>query len=681
MQQNSRKSLKPWAPQSAVEVVLAMATLLAVPPFVSYTYDNLAAHRYSIISGLAIFLTVLIYIAGRRLIRRRRKRIVKLKYFFPFATFKKRPKTFIPRTKEEDELQVFLERVRNEVKLSGGKPVAYIVGESGVGKSSLIASIKKKGNWPLNKPLTTGTLLTSINDEADRTHPAGEMIFIVDQLERFIGKAGAPALKKSLTKLRASLTTLFANVPDSLVLFVIRPEWHWYLGRLGKKFAPSRQNTFVLEGFDLQEGREMKDIKGRFKKIGVKRGVEKAVRKELSVAGRISPVQLGIVGATIEAEVKSQRRKSGEQRDRQWYEQTIGSTTKAMAKYRDRLVGESPNKRVTAKILLALSTRTRFRVTQSLSVLQYRLFENESTINECIKYLVKKRVVRKEDVNGEKELELSHDFIAALVQGMSSDAVTPRERDNVLFNFEPNRVLSKILNEERSRRLWVGIFGPFELACLVIGLSIALTRAFAFRWFPHIWMAPQYLPVKAAIFPEIDLAYLPIGVVNIAWLYYLITIYARLFGRLDEGRWGKFFSWAFMAVGIGCMFVAALCPITWVLGVGFIGLVFGIKLVSLGLNPRVSAASSRKEIRGIGGRTVLNLSAISLAGLAAMLAWTGSLTAPNGIADFATQSAAIASAFLLGVILLMPVHASPAATSELLGLLARSDEIGAVSGL
>jgi hypothetical protein len=653
----------------AFDILLALATLASLPAFARELYTLARAHSYAAIIGYAVFFLALGAVAIIRIYPRRGPSFPETKVFRPFLTPDDDDTVFVPRATEEEALWSLL--TRNAV--SPTDRILFLIGESGVGKSSLVSLALRDRASDRANHLPAMSIDHDLRSElADRrarpnSVPAHD-ILVVDQFEQFVAAAATdltPAHK--LETLAQLILELFGESPEYRLIIIVRPEWIWQLRHLGD-LAPTASNTLAVGGFERDSVGEIEKIMSKFIKVGVEVSVVAEVLEDLTNDNRISPVQLEIVGAMIEVEAKDAR----VPRDKEWYRGTLISASHAMAKYRDIAIKSAKDRRVAAKIMLALSTRTRFRVRRSDDELRARLFENDAVIKECLENLKGTKVVRVDDGG---KAELAHDFLASLVQGMSSDATTPRERDNVLFHFEPNRSgkLSRALTPERRRRKLIGPFGAFEATCLVIGLIMVCGRSLAYQAWPHIGPV-RYLPESWGSLPQLDVAYLPIGLVHYAWLYYLSSIYARVFGHLQEWFLQRVLSVGILISGLLGIFVGTLSPTTWIIDLGVVGLILGLKLLALGCSSRISPGS-RKEVRGIGWRTSLNLIIIGLAGVAADHFWRSHMSQGYWPTLFAAQSAAAAGALLYGVLLLMPVHASQAATSEMLGLLGRRDEV------
>jgi hypothetical protein len=537
---------------------------------------------------------------------------------------------------------------------------------------------------------------------------------VVDQFERFIAASGgAAALERNMDTLVEAIRSV-VQTSDTNLLFVVRPEWFYYLLWL-QPYGPSDDNIHYLKGVPIGTGSpEAAEITTRFVEVSERYGHELAqeVVSDLDEGQVISPVKLQVVGSMVEFRASIER--SGSQLDAAWYRRRFTNAGDALAQYLEYLVDASPDRRVATKILVALSTRTRFRVTCQRGDLRARLFEEPEAVDACLTYLQgdgpeydergdrpKYSVVKD---RGER-IELAHDFLASMIQGVCPDAVTPRERDNVMFHFDPSRsgsisglflrhstATGGALPVEGPVSSRLGPFSKFEIATLALALAVILLRTLGVGgqpWLP--WLTNERPYVVGGLQPTgVDLAYFFTGVAEFAWLYYLCLIHARTFSRLiGESTRQRFLSRSVPLVALALICVAAILPEAWVACLGAAGVWYGAKLWVLSRSSQVSA-NSRREIRGIAVRTMANMGAIVALGVGAAFYWSNRLQHGALLLGgrhlqhgtwyhvFVGQCGVLASMFLYGVILLAPVHASPGQTSEFLGLLARTDEMPAV---
>ena len=635
-------------------------TLFTVSSIVGDLANAVGATKWSEAFVYAIFIGFIAYAVVRYMLPVQAKGPIVAEHFQPFAPFDADDKYFLPRRRDVDTILA---------AIHDASRVLLIVGHSGTGKSILL----RREVEPILSPhydflrISNYESLKTDLSNAERSIRSSHRptILVLDQFEQALGLASTKNLAADLDIISRQITELIQDSRSTKLIIVIRPEWYYDL-RLFLTVPTSELTELYLSGprpaadsdtFDTMETR----LTGVVPAV-----VARRVVADLTTDNELSPVAYQIIGAVLE-----DRHPTALEPGVPWYENEIGGINGAIAYYCKRLVEGSVDPRVATKILLALSTQSHFRVSVYKDKLKY-LHEEKATVQKCLAYLIEQRVISEPNTYS---VSLAHDYLAAVFHGITSDHISPRERDNVLFNFDPGRQSSPSLKEhvKKNTKPTLGDLGVPELACLVLTTALICIRLFApgrIPWLNISRVHPVYN--RFQVLPHLDAGYLFIALVQFCWAIYVVLVSGRLLSRLNEGVRGRALSSAVLgAVVVGAL-GGAVFPEGWVVSIALVGCTLGLKLWIYGKFGGISDVSAG-EVAGIGRRTFFNLLIISAIGLYASGYWYQHLHARSWQHVFDAQTAAGALILCYGVVFLAPVHASRRASAEMLGLIDRMD--------
>lgn len=658
-------------PKSLVNVMATVVTLATALSVGGEIRQSISDTRYDA-TGVYIFLLFLIITACfKALYPRPTIPPITSNNFRPFAPPTADDRYFFPRERDAEQLISAVTEVDERI--------TYVFGYSGVGKSTLVhrnltAALEDRG-WKVHSESRYEALEEALAEfRATLQRTEKPTLLVLDQLEQYIGAQTAAGVNSRLRQLSMTIAELCNTSGQLRVMLVVRPEWSYELRHMGA-LRPSETNVVDVAG--PSEDRTPEAFHSMKATLADATSWELAehVINDLTQAGELSPVLYQLVGAVVEHEFGDTTNA-----DTRWYDETIGGIVGAVKIYRDRLVASAPDPRVATKVLLALSTRTRFRVSVDRASLSELLYERAAIVKEVIDHL---KVIDPDheqpvvvETSGNK-LSLAHDYLAAIFQGMSSGEISSRERDNVLFHFEPRRrgPSNRSPVKPGQPQRWLGDLGAVEVGVLVVCFGVILARLlylFDVPWWPELSRV-EVSPSRLDFIRRVDVSYLPIALAQGGWAIYIAMIHARVFRRLNEPPAQRLLSRVVLFSVVVAALLAAGFTEGWVVTIGGVGCLLGVKLWLLGRWRLVSEVAGR-EVSGIGIRTAGNLFLIGGLGAIGAAFWYHLLADPSRQYVFDIWTAGVGGLLLYGVLMLGPVQASRRNAAEMLGLLARTDE-------
>jgi Novel STAND NTPase 1 len=568
------------------------------------------------------------------------------------------------RTRERDEIVDAILRSRATVPI--------VVGSSGAGKSTLL-EVMVGDELKRRDPTTTyrviagryETLRGQLESILATTPADGPLVIVLDQFEGWLAHVGRQPDDSRVREHQWLAETLehVSQSPNITILLGIRQEWYYNLQFL-KDLVPSPGRAVDIQGPRVNDKNDemRRGMLESFTEVLGDAIVAEQILGSLSADGRLSPLEVQIVGAVVEAR---QGDCDGDF-DLAYFNEVLGGADGAIDIYFKSVLDGFERPKVCMKIMCALSGRTRFRVKTKTNELRAGLFEDEKLVTHALDYLVGRRLVVAQ--GGSKTYELAHDFLAEFYSHKSAAELDPTERDNILVqstsNGRGNGVLLKA-GERKQLRRWR--LGRIVLLLLLVVMGL---RFLYFGLDPTVFGPSIARPVSGSMF---DSTYLLILTPYAAWIVYVAAFYDRVFIHLKEEALQRALSVLIVINLILSTLVGIFIPIAWLFAIGYAGTFFAVKLLWLGQRAELSAPA-RRSLRLFGAVTLVN---VTIAGGIGIVAIALSVTyVKNGSHPEHENAWLIANLIASAMVTywclaLVPAHISRSGVSQLLGLIDR----------
>ncbi|MCL2749526.1 MAG: hypothetical protein FWE96_00745 [Coriobacteriia bacterium] len=559
--------------------------------------------------------------------------------------------------------------------------LVFVSGDSGSGKSVLMKLIKVQlAEANLNAEIFDSYSLQtmdSIREWFDDKKKSDEDVIILDQFEKLFAEERFVD--------RQSLAEYFRD-SECKVVIAIRSEWVSNLSFLDD-LAP-RLNEILFLGLinaeSVQNNNKMyKAIRNAFIKVVGNDTVASDIIESILSEGSITPLELKIIGAAIELEIK-RTKSQGETIDSEWYKKTFGQRDGAIQSYFDGLLKASPNQRVTLEALCALSVEKRFRQPVSLDRIKDALLEDSADIQSCLQYLEDRGIVILEN----QEYQLAHDYLAEYFDWLSASKGDYRSRENIIFiinntkadavndDYRRTAINIKKIRNKQSKSMPIRVMCGALIVAMFIRLIVELPFWEQYACLGHV--DPLFTLNGLGIF---DRNYFPIFLAHLIWVYYVMYFYERILLYVDPVKIGgqikirqvslQIFSVAVVVIMCGCVIAAMFYPSVWVASIGLGGFLVGLRawVITLAYRQDLNDAG-RKRVSRYGVLTMVLSAMILIVGIISIVAVVQyEITRMEMEWLFASWVLCVVL-FVTGWIL-RGEHVSPGAASSFLGSLAR----------
>lgn len=543
--------------------------------------------------------------------------------------------------------------------------IPVVIGASGTGKSMLMRVLLPEAMAKSGRRRTTKYIFSyeDLYERAERArqelNPASTVL-IFDQFERWLSRLvrlAADERTAEQERMRHLLTrSLQPGEPQ--ILLSLRKEWYYDLRFLGTLVPPLTECCHITGARPMEDQDSMMmAIRSRLQTVLGDPATADGVLKRLGTTGTLLPLEVQIVGASLEREVAKQRRVTLD-----YLDSDLGGIAGAIDRYFEGSLQGAPNRLIALELLCALSTRTKFRQQERLDVIFDRLYEDRKAIQSAVTYLEAQNLITRHPGG---HCELVHDYLAEYFNSKSGAELNPVTRDNILFHLqaetlENSSALKPSAPSDRPSRLGKLIVYP-----LLLLMGVRLLH------FGMDWTLLGDLPPRLLRKNFMDAAYMPILVPHAVWIIYIAVFYDRFLSRLNESRAGQILSVFTVVNLIGCVLVGIFVPYCWLVSIGWGGTVLGLKLISLGRRKDLNrAAAERLSVFGI--VTLCNL--IFLLGIGVIIMYLSFTLVDN--VEAATKWLLINLFFSVMMTYacwaLARVHVYPPAISQILGLVGRA---------
>lgn len=483
-------------------------------------------------------------------------------------------------------------------------------------------------------------------------------ITVLDQFEQYVAwLQSLPSKQRGVTENKTlDLCRALVADPSSRLIVAVREEWYYQLRWL-KELVPSPETGIDVSGPSPDRGDATHEVILDLLAALAEPNVAETVISEIDTGGSLLPLEVQIVGATIERAQRENKITAD------YFHHDLGGVEGSITRYFDSILASLPDPRVALKVLCALSARTRFRRQEELSDIMDVLFEDGPLVSTAVAELTKQGLVIP---SGPGRYELAHDYLAEFFHQKSGSELEPIDRDNILFHIEGGPERATGLVASRQDRDAAGRWGFATV--VILPLVLVMTARLLYLGLP--WTLAQHVRPAPLFGSLLDQSYLPIFIVHMAWVVYVGLLYHRILRHLRESRAAKWCSRCAVLNMAACVLVAVLIPSAWLAAIAWGGLVVGFRLVFLARNKTLNS-TAKKRVRAWGWSTAANM------GFVGILGGTGiALTSKyvHSVADARTWtlvSAVLATAMTYVCYALCRIHVRREAVSQLLGLLSR----------
>jgi hypothetical protein len=646
-----------------------IAFALALFPAFGALADSIKNHQWVGTAFYGVFLVALAFLAYTQIRRHKPVVLPPANVFHPFLALTELDAW--PRPAELDSIVDTLNRSSNVVPL--------VVGPSGSGKTVLLHRLLLDHLTEISVPCEyfdeySGfrerliSILKHYKIAAGRDrrgeHEA-KPIIILDQFEQYLGQ-----LRQLTPDRRERERCWLKQVIETnkfqgncRFLISIRNEWYYDLRWLGD-IIPAPINCTSIAGprADAEDDVTRMAIAGRLAQV---LNSDEVVESVLATLGRGTSGQLLLLETQIIGAVLERDKLLGRKIDSSYITDKLGGIEGAIDKYFEGILQGAPDRRVTLKVLCALSVRTYFRRQEDMTDLLDRLFEDTDDVREALEYLSSQHLVI---MRPTARYELAHDYLAEYFHQKSGSELDPTDRDNVLYHFEGNAsevndfVRLKADESQRQR----GVFAFVIIGPLVLLMTLRLID------FGIVWPGPHRFLTQHLLWGDrfFDAAYLPIYVAHLSWSIYVALLYSRLFSQLNEHFLDRLFSRFVVLNMAACVVTAMFVPYVWLASIGWGGIVVGLKLLTISRARQINGAA-RARFMLFGSITIFNLIFLLVLGVIGMLVSFRYITneSSGNLWIYISCLFSLIVTYACGV--LAPVHVQRKGVSQLLGLLAR----------
>lgn len=570
-----------------------------------------------------------------------------------------------------------------------------VVGASGVGKSVLL---KHCLAHRLGKAVDEDYVYTnSYEPTADDLHGLAQVdgrVVVLDQFEQYLAWLRTLPVDKRETTARAFAEYFGDRIANGGITLVIaiRSEWYYDLRGFGD-LIPPLDIAIEVGAPSYRPG----DPVGRkiVNDLVAALSLEKPETAEnlladMSQDGHLPPLQIQLVGATLERIAKRRRVGDGFSLDE------IGGVPGAISNYFEEVLHGAHDRHVALKVLCALSTRTRARQQDHMEDLYDALYERPEDVAQAIKDMEEQGLVV---AVRRSKYRLAHDYLAEVFHQECASELDPTERDNVEFHIETQRrrdgddtnahspqfthtasdppapldahdgsiVLDRKRREDKDAKPSLAMF---VLVALVVVMTLRLLYFGISDWYV-VSSGPRPRPLLGGA--VLDETYLPIYVAQLAWAVYLGLFYHRIFRYLNESGRARTLSLLTIFAIPPCAIVSMLIPAAWVMPIAICGIVLGIKILTLAWARDVNQAA-RERMRVMGRITTGNMIVAALIGSVVLGMSIVVIHGEPGTRYWTIAMIAFSTIITLLCFALIPAHVGRRATGLILGVLARPAE-------
>jgi len=544
--------------------------------------------------------------------------------------------------------------------------VPLIVGPSGAGKSTLLrvlvrGRVESLPDAPLYDVIDSyGAFPENIEAMLADAGAGRRVILVFDQFEQWLaGLRRLPLTTRAAEqdKLRRLMAAAEAST-DHFLALSIRSEWYYDLRFLGDALPPpSRACTIDGAPVGDDTNRLRNDILTAFREVLDNRELADAVVVRLGESGRLSPLEAQIVGAVAERACgPPPPGRRAATFDVQSLRQTAGIGA-AIDSFFSAILDGAHDPDVCIKLLCALSIETRFRENMNRARLYDIMFERTEAVDDDVSYLVAQGIIVER--KGGK-LDLAHDFVAEYFQNESGSRLNPVERDNLFAHTHSKASADVFVSSDARPRLGVILASAFTV-------TMVARLLFGSGWRIGFLGPDVSRPVFGTV---LDAAFIPAFVALLAWLPYIARIYDAVFRELRESGAQRIMSLVVL-VGLAVAGAAGvLGSSVWLLAIGLAGFFSSVKLLMLSQRGDLNH-TAREHLRVWG---ILALYVALFFGLLGASDWYiahRDINTPHARDIWLIANSIMGLIVVTAGTLLVPVHISRSAVSQIKGLIAR----------
>lgn len=570
-----------------------------------------------------------------------------------------------------------------------------VVGASGVGKSVLL---KHCLAHRLDRAMGEDYVYTnSYEPTAEDLHGLAQVdgrVVVLDQFEQYLAWLRTLTVDKREATGRAFAEHFGDRIANGGITLVIavRSEWYYDLRGFGDLIPPLDIAIEIgapsyLPGDPV--GRKI--VNDLVAALSLEKPeTAEGLLAEMSQDGRLPPLQIQLVGATLERVASRRRIGDG------FSLPEIGGVSGAISTYFEEVLRGAHDRHVALKVLCALSTRTRARQQDHMDDLYDALYERPDDVAQAIEDMEEQGLVV--PVRRSK-YRLAHDYLAEVFHQECASELDPTERDNVEFHIETQRrrdgdrsnahspqiahtdsgppdplgandgsiVLDRQRREDKDAKPSLAMF---VLVALVVVMTLRLLYFGISDWY-IVSSGPRPRPLLGGA--VLDETYLPIYVAQLAWAVYLGLFYHRIFRYLNESGRARMLSLLTIFAIPPCAIVSMLIPAAWVMPIAICGMILGVKILTLAWARDVNQAA-RERIRVMGRITTGNMIVAALIGGVVLGMSIVVIHGEPGTRYWTIAMIAFSTIITLLCFALIPAHVGRRATGLILGVLARPAE-------
>lgn len=245
----------------------------------------------------------------------------------------------------------------------------------------------------------------------------------------------------------------------------------------------------------------------------------------------------------------------------------------AVKKLIDLYVEYSPDKVISSRVLCALNSAV-YKSGLSLAQLSYAIDAKSQKVLDACEYLLSKGVLRKIHEYG--NYKISHDALEIPISMSTAEKLNAVDRDNIVNSVKSLRSNALDCDEILSRKK---IFYNFSAYVLMIIFVLIGFRLFypSEIWYLNTTIKASEVSGKSMM----DVFYFPIAINHFLWCYYILLHDIKVFREKDFSFWQRVLSIIMSSNLIFCVIVGMLYPDLWVIAIGWGGVIYAIKNLSL----------------------------------------------------------------------------------------------------
>ncbi|HEX5527117.1 MAG TPA: hypothetical protein VFX44_07975 [Solirubrobacterales bacterium] len=643
---------------AAMPIVAWGSLLIGVPGLIVLVVVSIVEKEWAAFASVLFGLATSVVVLWRLIRRHRAAEISETTVFRPFASL--RPDQTWPRSDVDDLVAEIL---------SPNDRIPFVVGASGVGKSTLLNVMVRERIEREHPDISYtvlsarySTLVEQLRVAMADCDPKRPKVVVVDQFEQWLALIGPKSWKKR-RKAHEALHELLETAqkrPDFTIVISVRREWYFETGFLGDLVpAPNQVNQVEAPAVGDSKDPMRAGIRRSFVDVLDDEGVADKILKRISPTGRLSPLQAQIVGAVLERKVES-----GVDIDIDYFDNELGGVAGAVDAYFREVMDGSTRPDLCLKILFALSVKTRYRTRAKLSMLVDSLYENTDAVKAELEYLMNQRLVTQPSSGS---YALAHDFLGEFFNAKSGSELEPTVRDNIqIYAAAQGEHSSVVSSRNRSEVHQRRPFGAIVVACLLLLMTVR------FFYFGLDWVLLGPDVSRPLVGDMFDASFLLILVPYAAWICYCGLFYDRLLVHLRESRFQRLFSIFIVLNLIISVLIGTFIPVAWLLGVATGGIFFAVKMLWLSRHPDLNR-SAQKRLRHYGFPTLANLLIVGGLGILDIV-FSVMYVDPGISSDVGWWIGANLVASLMvtySCLVLAPRHVTRESVAQMLGLIGR----------